>query len=122
MSGLSKRPSVLVIDDDVDVRHCLRLLFEFDNFEVTEASSGPEAVACVLQADPEFIVLDYMMSGPTGDKVAPVLRSLAPDARIVAFSAMLEEKPYWADAFLNKDHLANVSVLLTTLLPAEVVV
>ena len=120
MTGLGPqtRPAVLIVDDDVEVRHVLRLLFELDDFEVTEANSGPEAVARAIRDDPEFIVLDYMMPGATGDKVAPVLRSLVPEARIVAFSSMLEEKPKWADAFLNKARVEEISAFLMALLPA----
>lgn len=110
-------PSVLVVDDDPEVRNFLRLLFELDDFEVCVASSGLEAVACVLRQPPDFIVLDYMMPGLTGDKVAPALRSLVPEARIVAFSASLEGKPDWADAFLNKYRIGEVSELLLLLMP-----
>lgn len=112
-----RKSSVLVVDDDVDVRDVLRLFFELEDFEVTEAASGPEAVAFALRHDPEFILLDYLMPGMTGDKVAPVLRTVAPDARIVAFSANLDEKPMWADAFLNKARISEVAAVLTSLLP-----
>ena len=111
--------SVLIVDDDPNVRDFLRLLFEFEDFEVTDAASGPEALACALRQEPEVIVLDQMMPGMSGDKVAPVLRTLVPDARIVAFSASLEEKPDWADAFLNKDRIAEISPLLRGLMSAS---
>lgn len=114
----TRRSSVLVVDDNAEIRDLLRLLFQFDDFDVIEASNGPEALACVLRQVPEFIVLDYTMSDMTGDKVAPILRSLAPDTRIVAFSASLENKPNWADAFLNKERISQVSGFLTALLPS----
>ena len=114
-TGRFQRPTVLVVDDDDDVRQILRLLFEFDDFEVTEAASGPEALARVLRDDPDFIVLDYQMPGMAGSKVAPVLRTLVPEARIVAFSAVLDEKPEWADSFLNKDRVGEVSGHLVNL-------
>lgn len=111
--------SVLIVDDDPNVRDFLRLLFEFEDFEVTDAASGPEALACALRQEPEVIVLDQMMPGMNGDKVAPVLRTLVPDARIVAFSASLEERPDWADAFLNKERIADISPLLRALMSAS---
>lgn len=118
-SEYSPPTSVLVVDDDADVRYVLRLLFEVDGFAVSEASNGAEAVASVLQHGAGYIVLDQMMPGMSGDKVAPVLRSLAPDARIVAFSAALQCKPVWADAFLNKDRIGEISKLLLLLLPSS---
>ena len=114
-TGRIQRPTVLVVDDDDDVRQILRLLFEFDDFEVTEAASGPEALARALRDDPDFIVLDHQMPGMAGSKVAPVLRALVPEARIVAFSAVLEEKPEWADSYLNKERVGEVSDHLVSL-------
>jgi DNA-binding NarL/FixJ family response regulator len=113
------KPSVLIVDDDPDIRHALSLLFEFEDFHVVaEASSGAEAVPLAIQHEPDFVILDYLMPGSTGDKTAGVLRALVPQARIVAFSAVLEVKPNWADAFLNKDRIAEVAPLLTALLEA----
>jgi CheY-like chemotaxis protein len=106
---------VLIVDDDENIRYALRLLFEFEDFQVTEAASGPEAVARALRDDPGFVVLDYMMPGMTGEKTAGLLRSVVPDARIVAFSAILDDKPVWADAFLNKERISEIAPLLTNL-------
>ena len=45
---------------------------------------------------------------------------VAPDARIhvIAFSAVLEAKPTWADAYLNKERIVDVVPLLTALIAA----
>lgn len=121
MTPQPQRRCVLVVDDDADIRDLLRMLFEWDDFEVLEASSGPEAVACVLGQEPEFIVLDHLMPGMSGEKVAPVLRSLVPNARIVAFSGTLEDKPSWADAFLNKERISEIASFATALWPTAAV-
>jgi CheY-like chemotaxis protein len=109
------RALVLIVDDDAEIRHVLRLLFEFEDFDVTEASTGTEAVARALKDNPDVIVLDYKMPGMMGDKTAEVLRSLVPEVRIVAFSAVLQEKPAWADAYLNKDRIGEIAPLLAKL-------
>lgn len=111
--------SVLIVDDDAEVRHALRLLFEIEDFTVIgEAATGPEAVALALKHDPDFVVLDYFMPGMAGDKTAMILRRVAPHGRIVAFSAVLTEKPEWADSFLNKERIAEITPLLRTLVPS----
>jgi DNA-binding NarL/FixJ family response regulator len=108
--------SVLIVDDDAELRWVLRLLFEFEDFEIAgEASNGVEGIALALKHEPDFIVLDYAMSGMNGDKTAQILRKLVPDTRIVAFSAVLHEKPMWADAFLNKDRISQIAPLLVSL-------
>jgi CheY-like chemotaxis protein len=112
--------TVAIVDDDDDIRHALRLMFELEGFEVVgEAASGVEAVTVVKQHSPSFVILDYAMPRMNGEKTAHILRAIAPDARIVAFSAYLDSKPDWADTFLNKDRIADVAGLLETLLTVE---
>lgn len=112
--------TVAIVDDDEDIRHALRLTFELEGFEVVgEAASGVEAVTIVKQHSPSFVILDYAMPRMNGEKTAHVLRAIAPEVRIVAFSAYLDSKPEWADTFLNKDRIADVAGLLETLLTVE---
>lgn len=110
------RTTILIVDDDPEIRHALRLLFEFESFEVVaEASNGMEAIPIALKHQPDFVILDYLMPKLDGYKTAEILRGVAPDARIVAFSAVLESKPSWADAYLNKDRIAEIAPLLASL-------
>src|SRR5918997_3832828 len=96
--ALSAR-SVLIVDDEVEVRHALRLLFEIEGFTVVgEASDGDEAIDLATELEPSFIVLDYSMPHVNGHDAAVEIRKSVPGSRIVAFSALLESKPVWADA------------------------
>lgn len=105
--------SVLIVDDEEEVRHVLRLLCETNDMEVVgEAANGVEAVAIALRQQPRFVILDYMMPRLDGEGTAELLRSVSPDSKIVAFSAMLEEQPEWADAFLNKERITELMPLL----------
>lgn len=115
-SGAPLERSVLVVDDDADIRHALRLLFEVEEFEVVgEAANGTDAVWLAASCRPALIVLDYAMPGMTGEQTAVLLRKILPEARIVAFSAILDEKPPWADAYLNKDRIGEIAPLLARL-------
>ena len=117
MSEIGVRPSVLIVDDEDEIRHALRLLFEFEEFSVIgEASNGIEAISVARTHEPDFVVLDYLMPRMNGEATAELLRALIPQTRIVAFSAALERKPAWADAFLNKDRISDIAPLLTGLL------
>lgn len=72
------------------------------------AGDGESAIAIVYEHDPDLVVLDYMMPGMDGEAVARALRLLAPKARILVFSAVLHEKPQWADAHLDKAELEAI--------------
>ncbi len=105
--------SVLIVDDDEEVRHVLRLVCETNGLHVVgEAANGVEAVTIALRERPHFVILDYMMPRLDGEGTAELLRTITPESKIVAFSAMLESQPPWADAFLNKERVAELAPLL----------
>ena len=108
-----KSATVLIVDDDEEIRHVLRLLCETNDLTVVgEAANGIEAVTIALRERPHFVILDYMMPRLDGEGTAELLRSITPESKIVAFSAMLETQPPWADAFLNKERVAELAPLL----------
>ncbi len=111
------RRSVLIVDDDEEIRHVLRLMVETEGYEVIgEASNGVEAVPLALKHQPDFVILDYLMPHLDGEGTASMLRTIAPGAKIVAFSAILDTKPTWSDSFLNKERVSEVAPLLERLI------
>ncbi|MBW3595036.1 MAG: response regulator [Actinobacteria bacterium] len=105
LKGLFKkdRPKVLIVDDDGDVRQVVRSMIEAENaFEILEAADGETALDLVYKEQPALIILDYMMPGMTGADAAKGIRTLAPDARIIAFTAVLKSPPDWADIYVDK--------------------
>ncbi len=108
-----QQKSVLIVDDDEEIRHVLRLLCEADNLRVVgEASNGVEAIPMALKHQPDFVILDYRLPRLDGEGAAEIMRTVTPNSRIVAFSAMLDKQPPWADAFLNKDRISELMPLL----------
>ncbi len=106
--------TVLLVDDDPDVRQALRMIFEWEEFHlIGEASDGLEALRLAAAHQPAFVILDYHMPRLDGHKAAKILREVAPGTKIVAFSAVLESKPRWADAYLNKDRMSSAASLLS---------
>src|SRR5689334_9344419 len=62
-ADMSRRPSVLIVDDDVDIREVLAEMLDAFGFDVLTAANGREALATVRQMRqrPSAIVLDLMM-------------------------------------------------------------
>ena len=111
--------TVVIVDDDEDIRDALRLLFELEDFEVVgEAANGLDAIPLVLQERPQVIVIDYLMPLMNGATLAQVVRGISPDTKIVAFSAVLDSEPAWADAYLSKERINDVAPLITALIPS----
>ncbi len=113
MSDTSRSKRVLIVDDDEEIRHVLRLVCETGGMTVVgEAENGVEAVSVALREQPSIVILDYLMPRLDGAGTAELLRTISPETKIVAFSAMLEEQPEWADAFLNKERVTELMPLL----------
>jgi CheY-like chemotaxis protein len=113
LNGNDEGARVLIVDDEPDLRHALSLLVESHGFEIAgEAGSGREAIDLASQDPPDVIVLDYMMPEMDGAEAAERLRSIAPNAKIIAFSAILTDKPDWADAYLNKDRISQIGSVI----------
>ncbi len=67
-------PHVLVVDDDRRLRELLRRFLADNGFRVTVAANGREARASLANFAVDLIVLDVMMPGETGLKLAADLR------------------------------------------------
>ena len=109
--------TVLIVDDDEEIRHVLRLMCEMEGFQVVgEAVNGVEAIPMALNTQPGIVILDYLMPRRRGDVTATLLRSIVPGTKIVAFSAILDAKPDWSDSYLNKERISEIAPLLERLI------
>jgi DNA-binding response OmpR family regulator len=64
---------VLVIDDEAPIRLLCRVNLEAEGMEVIEAADGPSGLEAARTAVPDVILLDVMMPGIDGWKVAEEL-------------------------------------------------
>jgi two-component system, NtrC family, nitrogen regulation response regulator NtrX len=67
-------PSVLIVDDEPNIRRMLRGLLESEGYDVTEAADGAAGVERAVTEDPDVVLLDLVM--PRMDGLA-ALRGLA---------------------------------------------
>lgn len=108
---------ILIVDDDPDVRQLVRLILEIEDFDVVgEANDGVEAIPQAIELEPDFVVLDQQMPHRDGAATAAILRRSLPEAVIIAFSATIDAKPAWADAFLAKQNVGDVAPLVQGLI------
>jgi two-component system response regulator (stage 0 sporulation protein F) len=66
--------SILVVDDEPDVRLLIRVILEREGHDVKEAGDGAEALDLVQRVDPDVILLDIRMPGIDGWEVLEQLR------------------------------------------------
>jgi DNA-binding response OmpR family regulator len=117
-----KRSSVLVVDDELDVRTLIRLLLERAGLDVTEASSGREALRRLHQVRPDLVILDVTMPDLDGWQTLERVRDLSevPVLMLTARAAELDKvrglkagaDDYVTKPFGRQELLARVEALL----------
>lgn len=114
-SGIRPRgPLVLIVEDEDSLRELYAAELAAAGFMVLEAADGATAVEKALQFGPHAIVLDLMIPGVDGFKVARRLRSddRTHDVSIVALTALTSKKfetlalGAGCDAFMSKPVLS----------------
>jgi len=107
------RGTVLIVDDSLEIRDLVTRLLDREGFEVVGgAATSQEALSLAQDSKPDFVLLDFLMPQMNGAQLAPLLREKAPNARIIAFSGFLADKPNWADDYLDKRKMSDVAKIL----------
>jgi len=73
-SAQGAQKTILVVDDDVHIRTLLKQELEAQNYKITEAKNGLEAIYLAKQTRPDLIVMDVMMPQMNGFDAAAVLK------------------------------------------------
>jgi DNA-binding response OmpR family regulator len=107
---LTRKPLVLIADDDPDILMLISLTLERDGYDVMVARDGLTAFEAAVERLPHLVVLDMMMPGIDGCEVARRLRAndSTKDVPIVIVTAFAEESQAamaleaGADAYVKK--------------------
>ncbi|GAB4265767.1 MAG: response regulator [Deferrisomatales bacterium] len=77
---------ILIVDDEAPVRAMVRQMLERAGYEVAEAPDGEQALHRFRERPADLVITDILMPNKGGLVLMKELRSLAPDARIIATS------------------------------------
>ncbi len=83
-----KAPTILVIDDDAEVRYSLGRVLSSKKYQVSEAGSGEAGVATVKKGPaPDLIFLDVRMGGMSGLEALQHIRAANPRQLVILMTA-----------------------------------
>jgi phosphate regulon transcriptional regulator PhoB len=122
--------TVLVVEDEPDIRTLIVHHLESDGFRCRAAATGPEALAVVRAAMPDLVVLDLMLPGMDGLEVCRRLRATAAGLPIIMLTAKADEvdrvvglelgaDDYIVKPFSPKELVARVRAVLRRARPAD---
>ena len=72
---MSLKRTILVVEDEQDIRELVRFHLEQEGFSIREAETGEAALKLVAAERPALVVLDLMLPGTDGLEVSRRLRS-----------------------------------------------
>ncbi|HZT16113.1 MAG TPA: response regulator transcription factor [Gaiellaceae bacterium] len=86
---MTERPPhrILVVDDESSIVDAVATALRYEGYEVDEAGSGREALAKATEAEPDLIVLDWMLPDLEGIEVGRRIRALGQRGAILFLTA-----------------------------------
>lgn len=120
---MSESATILIVEDDNDLRAGLRSNLEFEHFRVLTAKDGNEGLRAAKEERPDLMVLDLMLPGKDGLEICRTLRSqgsLTPILMLTAKGTELDKvvglelgaDDYMTKPFSLREFLARVKALL----------
>jgi DNA-binding NtrC family response regulator len=79
--------SVLIIDDEAEIRESLQTLLEMENFEVETAGSGEDGLLRIGDHPFDLVLLDLSLPGRNGMEVLAEIRSHDPHLPVIMITA-----------------------------------
>lgn len=78
--------TILIIDDEKDIRTALTGILEDEGYQILSAESGVEGIECARQDLPDLILLDIWMPGMDGLETLERLKVLLPQVTVIMIS------------------------------------
>jgi DNA-binding NtrC family response regulator len=104
--GTTGSQSILIVDDEAIIRDFLSEVLE--DYDITVASDGDEAIAKLKERSFDLIITDLRMPKVPGQEVVKAARELRPNAKVVVISGystlhtVSQSVSHGACAFLSK--------------------
>lgn len=108
LTKTNPQPTILLIDDEPTARYVLAKMLASPNYQICEASDGPEGLRGAVELQPVAIFLDLIMPGMTGFEVLERLKADPTTSAIpvvIVTSRMLR--------VTDRDRLAQAAAILT---------
>jgi len=87
------KPSVLIVDDNEDLRKFLKLVMKNQDWDLFATSSGKEALSIAEERDLNVALVDYMIPDLDGLAVAKKLQQRRPGIKIILMTGGGEMMP-----------------------------
>lgn len=77
---------ILIVDDDLNIRHLFRCLLERAGHEVLDANDGEVALRVFKETLPQLMITDVLMPNKEGLELIQEVKALQPNVSVIALS------------------------------------
>ncbi len=79
--------SILIIDDEIEIRESLQTLLEFEGYEVEAAADGAEGLSKLSARPFDLVLLDLALPDRNGIELLPEIRGVDPQISVIMITA-----------------------------------
>ncbi len=107
------RQSILIVEDDDELRGFLKKVLSTNNFKVLEAADGAEALELVEEDRPDLVLLDFGLSKVPGETVCVKIKKDHPEIIVIALTEKANSRDVvrglqiGADDYISKPFVAE---------------
>jgi len=85
--------TILIVDDEAPIREMIAVALEMAGYDCLEAANSQDALAIIVDRQPDLLLLDWMLPGSTGIELARRLKrdALTAEIPIIMLTAKGEE-------------------------------
>ena len=88
----SKSKTILIVDDDDEVRQAIAEVVQLYGWQVLEASNGMHGLRVFLNQLPDIVLTGVVMAGLDGFQLTAAIKSISPEAPIIMMTAFCSSK------------------------------
>lgn len=98
ISNLTKKPDIIIVDDNLNFRQGLIFLITVDNVAtvIGKASNEKEFIEMLSNNQPDVVLMDICMLQKNGMEAARRALEIMPDLKIIAFTMFGDEDYYYS--------------------------
>ncbi|MDP8248750.1 MAG: response regulator [Candidatus Tritonobacter lacicola] len=91
INNCERKASILVVDDDPELRHVLTTLLKDNGYSCDEACDGPAAIGMIRKNRYDVIFMDLLMPGLSGCDTISEIHSISPGTPVAVISIVSDE-------------------------------
>lgn len=89
-----EKKKILVVDDEVDFLEVIKVRLEANDYDVTVASNGEDALVKIKDERPDAVLLDILMPGIDGIEVLRRIRKIDENLPVYIITAFSTEERF----------------------------